>query len=111
MKKEPIAYGYMRVRQEASDQELKLIEDRMHAYADARGLRLTYTHYEWGPGLQPHYLIRRLIQDDVRHVIVPSLMQITEHPLMQAIVADWISLDAGALLYETSDIRGWAEAL
>ncbi|EKX60612.1 hypothetical protein [Streptomyces ipomoeae] len=108
MKEKPIAYGYMRVRKEASDQELKLIDDRMHACADAHGLWLTYTHYEWGSGIEPHRLIRRLIKDDVRHVIVPSLVQITEHPLMQFIVSESITLDAGALLYEASGLYGRA---
>ena len=98
----------MRVRREASDQELKLIDDRMHACAEAHGLRLTYTHYEWGPGIQPHLLVRRLIRDKVRHVIVPSLMQITEHPLMQFIVSESVTLDAGALLYEARALYGRA---
>lgn len=105
----PIAYGYVRVRKEASDQELKLIDDQLHAYARAHNLWLTYTHYEWGPGISPGRLVRRLIRDDVRHVIVPSLMQITEHPLMQLLVSEWITLDAGALLYETSEIHGRAD--
>lgn len=104
----PIAYGYMRVRQEASDQELKLIDDQLHAYAEAHNLWLTYTHYEWGLGISPERLVRRLIRDDVRHVIVPSLTQITEHPLMRLVVSEWITWDAGALLYETSEV--WADA-
>ncbi|WP_216587744.1 hypothetical protein [Streptomyces brasiliscabiei] len=105
----PIAYGYMRVRREATDQELKLIDDQLHAYAQAHNLWMTYTYYEWGPGISPHLLVRRLIRDDVRHVIVPSLVQITEHPLMQLLVSEAITLDGGALLYETSGIHGRAD--
>ncbi|MGJ5826014.1 hypothetical protein [Streptomyces ossamyceticus] len=108
MKEKPIAYGYMRVRKEASDQELKLIDDQLHAYAQAHNLWMTYTYYEWGPGISPHLLVRRLIRDDVRHVIVPSLVQITEHPLMQFIVSESVTLDAGALLYEASGLYGRA---
>lgn len=106
----PIAYGYMRVRREADDQELQLIEDEMRRFAVAQGLRLVYIHYESGPGISPGRLARRLIRDDVRHVIVPTLAQITEHPLLQTIVAEAITLDGGALLYKASDVRGWAEA-
>ncbi|MEU6757581.1 recombinase family protein [Streptomyces sp. NPDC046685] len=102
----PIAYGYMRVRQEADDQELQLIEDRLHACAASHGLRIIDTHYEWGPGIAPQRLVRRLIKDDIRHVIVPSLVQITEHPLMQLFVSEWITLDVGALLYEASSVYG-----
>jgi hypothetical protein len=106
VKELPTAYGYMRVRRDADDQELMLVEDRMRVCAASNGLRIVRTHYEWGPGLQPHQLVRRLIQNDVRHVIVPSLVQITEHPLMQLVVSEWITLDAGALLYEASSIYG-----
>jgi hypothetical protein len=96
----------MRVRPDADDEELLLIGDRLHACAALHGLRITDTHYEWGPGIAPQHLVRRLIKDDVRHVIVPSLMQITEHPLMQLLVSEWITLDAGALLYEACSVYG-----
>jgi len=109
MTKNLIAYGYMRVHNSASDQELMLIENQLHAYARAHDLWLTDIHYEWGPGISPQHLVRRLIRDEVRHVIVPSLVQITEHPLMQVVVLDGITLDAGALLYETSEIHGRAD--
>lgn len=101
----PIAYGYMRVDRNADDQELDLINDRMRKCAEAYGLRLVDTYYEWGPGIEPHLLVRRLIRDDVRHVIVPSLVQITNHRLMQLIVSELITLDGGALLYDASDVR------
>lgn len=109
MTEKPIAYGYMRVREDASDQELLLIEDRLHDYAETHGLRLVHTYYEDGPGISPNRLVRRLIRDDVRHVIVPSLVQISEHPLLRLLVSEAISLDAGALLYETSEIHGRAD--
>lgn len=100
----------MRLRADADEQELLLIEDRMHDCADAHGLRLVATHYEEGPGIAPGRLIRRLIAGDIRHVIVPSLMQITEHPLLRFMVAEAITLDAGALLYEASEVQGWCSS-
>jgi hypothetical protein len=105
MTSKPIAYGYVRVRTEASDQELKLIDDQLRVCADTHGLWLTYIHYEWGPGIDPQRLLRRLARDDIHHLIVPSLMQITEHPVLQRIVSEWITLNAGVLLYEASEVR------
>lgn len=107
MTSEPRAFGYMRLRADADEQELLIIEGRMYECAQAHGLRLIATHYEDGHGIAPSRLIRRLIAGDVRHVVVPSLMQITEHPLLRLMVAEAITLDAGALLYEASDVRGW----
>ncbi|MYU10655.1 hypothetical protein GTZ78_08095 [Streptomyces sp. SID8361] len=109
MTEKPIAWGYVRLRDDTDDQELILIEDGIFKFAEAHGLRLTHTYYEEGPGISPSRLVRRLIREDVRHVIVPSLVQITEHPLMQLLVSEAITLDAGALLYETSEVHGRAD--
>ncbi|MGW0864702.1 hypothetical protein [Streptomyces sp. NPDC002611] len=109
MAEKPIAWGYVRLRDDTDNQELLLIEDGIFQFAEAHGLRLTHTYYEEGPGISPTRLVRRLIRDDIRHVIVPSLVQITEHPLMQLFVSEAITEDAGALLYETSGIYGQAD--
>ncbi|MDN3263291.1 hypothetical protein QWJ26_26475 [Streptomyces sp. CSDS2] len=100
----------MRLREDATEQELLLIEGRMYECAQAHGLHLVATYYEEGPGVTPSRLIRKLIRDDVRHVVVPSLMQITEHPLLGLMVAEAITLDAGALLYEASEVQGWCSS-
>ena len=95
----------MRLRPDVDEEELVIIESQLHACAEKRGLRLTDTYYEEGPGIAPSRLVRRLIRDDVRHVIVASMEQITEHPLLQLLVSEAITLDAGALLYEASEFR------
>ncbi|MFI9175958.1 hypothetical protein [Streptomyces lincolnensis] len=100
----------MRLRKHDSEQELTIIEGQMRTYAEAHSLRLVDTFYEDEPGIAPYQLIRRLIRDDIHHVIVPSLVQITEHPLMALLIAEAITEDAGALLHEASDIYGWAHA-
>ncbi|MFF5004755.1 hypothetical protein ACFY3G_18225 [Streptomyces phaeochromogenes] len=105
-----IAYGYMRLRADVDEDELAVIEGQLYGCAEKHGLRLADMYYEDGPGIAPSRLIRRLIRDDVRHVIVPSLVQITEHPLLQLLVSETITLDAGALLYEASEFREQANA-
>ncbi|MFG2377626.1 hypothetical protein ACGFY9_39975 [Streptomyces sp. NPDC048504] len=93
----------MRLRKHDSEQDLTIIEGQMRTYAEAHGLRLVDTFYEDEPGITPYRLIRRLIRDDIHHVIVPSLVQITEHPLMALLIAEAISDDAGATVYEASE--------
>ena len=106
----PKAFGYIRLRNDTDDHELALIENGIIKFAEAHDLRLVHTHYEEGPGIAPSRLVRRLIRDNIRHVIVLSLEQITEHPLMQLLVLEAITEDAGALLHEASDIYGWVHA-
>jgi hypothetical protein len=85
MTDKPKAFGYMRLPPDADDRALIYIEDGILRFAEAHGLRLLHTYYEAGPGISPNRLIRRLIRDDIRHVIVPSLAQITELAL-----PDWV---------------------
>jgi hypothetical protein len=103
MADKPLAYGYMRLRPDVQEDELVVIDRQMYSCAERYGLRLVDVHYDEGPGIAPSRLVRRLVRDDVRHVVVPSLAQITEHPLMQLLVSESITLDAGALLYEASE--------
>lgn len=103
------AWGYVRLRDNLDDYALVVIESGISRFAETHALHLVHTYYEEGPGISPGRLVRRLIRDDVRHVIVPSLVQITEHPYLQLLVSEAITLDAGALLYETSEIHGRAD--
>lgn len=102
----PIAYGYVRVRPDVGDDDLRLIEKELHTYAEAHALRLAYIHYDGGPGLTPSDLVRRLLRNDVRHVIMSSLSQITEHRLLALRVEEAIEWDAGAELHEARGLCG-----
>jgi hypothetical protein len=103
------AYGYLRIRPETDDNFLVVVEERTRDCADALGLLIVSTHYEEGPGIAPSRLIRKLIREDIHHVVVPSLMQITEHPYLQLLVSESITEDADALLHEASEVHGWAD--
>ncbi|WP_411080862.1 hypothetical protein [Streptomyces sp. cmx-18-6] len=107
----PIAYGYVRVRPDVDEEELRLVENELGKYAEAHGLELDCIHYEDGPGIRPGRLVRRLLRNGVRHVIVPSLAQITEHRIVGESVEEAIEWDAGAVLHETREHAWRADGL
>ncbi|AEN12056.1 MULTISPECIES: recombinase family protein [unclassified Streptomyces] len=107
----PTAYGYIRVRAEVGDDELRLVESELGKYAEAHGLELVHILYEDGPGISPDRLVRRLLRDDVHHVIVPSLQQVTEHRLIGGLLEAAIEREAGAALHEASALSGPVSSL
>jgi hypothetical protein len=102
----PVAYGYMRVLDGMPDQEVRLIENRLRAYATAHGLELAAVHGEYDDGVTDlGSLLSVLVRHGAAHVIVPSLDQITDHVVIQAAVAAAITHDAGATLHIAADER------
>ncbi|QYA94400.1 hypothetical protein KZO11_12135 [Streptomyces anulatus] len=95
-----IAYGYVRIRPEVDEDELRLVEKELSTYADAHGLDLARIYYEEGAGIEPKRMVRRLTRDDVHHLVVSSLEQITEHRLVAEMVEAVIEGEAGAVLHE-----------
>ncbi|MYT96790.1 MULTISPECIES: recombinase family protein [unclassified Streptomyces] len=98
----PIAYGYVRIRPEADEDELRLVEKELSIYADAHGLDLARIYYDDGPGISPDRMVRRLTRDDVHHLVVSSLEQITEHLLVGELMEAAVEWEAGATLHEAS---------
>lgn len=96
----PIAYGYVRIRPEANEDELRLVEKELNNYADAHGLALARVYYEEGVGIEPNRMVRRLARDNVHHLVVSSLEQITDHRLIGEMVEAVIEGEAGAVLHE-----------
>ncbi|MFJ8400171.1 hypothetical protein ACIQ9K_06785 [Streptomyces microflavus] len=102
----PIAYGYVRIRCDVAEDELRLVEKELSSYADAHGLDLARIYYDDGPGITPDRMVQRLVRDAVRHVIVPSLAQITEHRLVGELMEAAVEREAGATLHEASVLVG-----
>ncbi|MFE1887217.1 hypothetical protein [Streptomyces microflavus] len=96
----PIAYGYVRIHPEVDEDELRLVEKELSTYAAAHGLDLARIYYEEGTGIEPNRMVRRLTRDDVHHLVVSSLEQITEHRLVAEMVEAVIEGEAGAVLHE-----------
>ncbi|MFF2534498.1 recombinase family protein [Streptomyces cyaneofuscatus] len=95
-----IAYGYVRIRPEVDEDELRFMEKELSTYADAHGLNLARIYYDDGPGIAPDRMVRRLARDDVHHLVVSSLEQITDHRLIGEMMEEAIEDEAGAVLHE-----------
>jgi hypothetical protein len=77
-------YGYIRVRDSESDDELRYKETALRVCADIEGYRLALIFHEYGAQQAFCELGEACQRKDVHHAIVPSIRDLSEHPLIQA---------------------------
>lgn len=97
----PIAYGYMRVLKEASDDEVRALEEQIERYAARCGLDLRGIHYERDGVLMLDLMAETVSECDAKHVIVPSLENLSTHLAVQVVMVQMIHA-AGAALHIVS---------
>ncbi|MDN3263290.1 hypothetical protein QWJ26_26470 [Streptomyces sp. CSDS2] len=106
MTDKPTAYGYMRVPKNASDDEVRALEEQIMIYAERCGLDLRGIHEEHDNGvilLEP--MAKILEEDGVGHVIVPSLENLSTHMAVQIAMIQVIHA-AGAALHNVAAATG-----
>lgn len=102
MTDKPTAYGYMRVPKNASDDEVRVLEEQIMSYAVRCGFDLRGIHLEHDDGvimLEP--MAKILDEDGVGHVIVPSLENLSTHMAVQIMMIQVIHA-AGAALHNVA---------
>src|SRR6266542_5310565 len=92
----PLMYGYMRVRGDESDDELRRKEMALRACADIEGYWLVLIFHEYGQQQAFAELIECCKRQDVRHVIVPSLRDLSAHPLVRTSMLSQLERQANA---------------
>lgn len=83
----PLAFGYMRVPDDMTDEEAKQKQDGMTAYAEASGYQLAMVFHEYVLGGQTAFtdLVETVRRTEARHVIVPSYRELAlTRPLQDA---------------------------
>ncbi|MDQ0776324.1 hypothetical protein QF026_004790 [Streptomyces aurantiacus] len=98
----PLAYGYMRAPDDADDKEIERIEQQLYDYAALADLEMVGVYCEQSDVLAPHRFVEVLERESIRHVIVPSLPQISDHPAIQVVIVQLIQFSAGARLHDAS---------
>ncbi|WP_314410106.1 hypothetical protein [Streptomyces sp. DSM 40484] len=101
----PLAYGYMRTPDDADDKEIDRIEQQLYDYAVFAGLEMVGVHCEQSDVLAPDRLVEILERKNIRHVIVASLEQISDHPAMKIVIVQLIQFSAGARLHEADRFK------
>lgn len=98
----PLMYGYLRVEDEAEDEEIARIERELSSFADTEGCCYATTFYEYEPGSHRAFdeLAEELKRAAARHVVVPSMNHISAHPILQRHMVMRLELDADVQVFE-----------
>jgi DNA invertase Pin-like site-specific DNA recombinase len=91
----PLMNGYIRVRDSESDDELRYKELALRACAQLEGYRLALIFHEYGAQQAFGELVEACQRQDVHHVIVPSIRDLSEHPLIAANMLARLDWQAG----------------
>ncbi len=98
----PVIYGYMRVQQSQTDEELLALEHDLQLFAASEGYRYAMTFHEFIPGCTRAFgaLVAELTRVGGHHVVVPTMDHLALHPLLQIHLLMKLELDAGAEVFE-----------
>jgi DNA invertase Pin-like site-specific DNA recombinase len=91
----PMMFGYIRVRDSESDDELRYRELALRACAELEGYRLALIFHEYGAQQAFSELVEACQRQDVHHVIVQSIRDLSEHPLIRAYMLARLDQQAG----------------
>ncbi|MEV6986987.1 hypothetical protein AB0M95_37805 [Sphaerisporangium sp. NPDC051017] len=97
----PLIYGYMRVRDDAGDEEIRRTELELTGFAEVEGFHLAAIFYEFVPGYHGafHKLIKELKRADAHHVVVPSLRHFSGHSILRDVMVTQLELEADAEIW------------
>lgn len=105
---QPLIYGYMRVSQDANDQQIMRMERDLRASAQDRGYDFGRIFYEHVPGSHAAFdtLTAELRRADAHYVIVPSFHHLAMSLILQNSMLARLEQDANAEVLELSDLSG-----
>ncbi|MEX3101453.1 hypothetical protein DF268_30300 [Streptomyces sp. V2] len=70
----PLIFGYMRVPDDMSDEEVKRKQDGMTVYAEANGFALATVYFEFADGRVDAFAetVEAILRAESHHLLVPS---------------------------------------
>ncbi|MBX7268809.1 recombinase family protein [Micromonospora sp. Llam7] len=97
----PLIYGYMRVGDDASDDQIDQAERTLREYADVEGFCYATTFYDDDSGSRSAFyeLTAELQRAEARHVIVPSLDHLSRHPILLNHMIERLEHEASARIW------------
>ncbi|MER6284440.1 hypothetical protein [Streptomyces sviceus] len=98
----PIAVGYLRVDPTAPDGEVEEQEAQLHDYAKQRDFDLRHIEWERTGVIALGRLVGLVEKYRAEHVLVLSMENITNHPIVELVIREAVCLDAGAELHEVA---------
>lgn len=105
----PLAYGYMRVFCDVTEEDVRSVERRIQECAQELGFQLATTFQETVSGSHDalQELIEELQRSEAEHVIVPSFNHFSKHSILQRLLLEQLEEDTGA---EVHTLREWARS-
>jgi DNA invertase Pin-like site-specific DNA recombinase len=99
-------YGYLRVSEEASDEEIDHQVELLESYAKMRGYEFRTVYYEYEPNRKTALveLTAELLRADAYHVVVPSRAHIARNRRLREIILERLMDDTGALVLEAGEM-------
>ncbi|MBI3685819.1 MAG: recombinase family protein [Actinobacteria bacterium] len=96
----PLMYGYVRVADEAQDDEINQTEGALRSFADTEGYCYATTFYEHQSGSHAAFeeLTEELQRADAHYVVVLSLDHVSRHPLLRSHMLRRLEAHANALV-------------
>ncbi|MFK0250869.1 recombinase family protein [Amycolatopsis azurea] len=94
----PLAYGYMRVPREVSDDKVRRLEQAVIRFAEGRGLYFVSFFFEFHCGSREAFdeLVTELVRAQSHHVMVPTMRHLARNGLLQDVMRDRLFDEAGA---------------
>jgi hypothetical protein len=82
------------------DDEVDALEKQLYEYAHAHNLRLVDIRTDRHRLLRLGELAGWLIEEQIQHLIVPSMEHVSSHPIARMMFCEAVCLDARAELHE-----------
>ncbi|WP_239396682.1 recombinase family protein [Frankia sp. CiP3] len=103
----PLAYGFMRVPCNVTDEKLTHMEQRVQAYAEELGFEYATIFQEWQSGSLAAWdeLIHELQRADAHHVIVPSFNHVARNGILRTNLMIRLEDDAKAIVHSLKEVE------
>lgn len=101
----PLAYGYMRIFCDVTEEQVCVMEQRIVRLAEKLGYQFGTTFQEFQSGSQEAFyeLNDELRRSDAHHVIVPSLRHFSRNSILQDLMVDRLENDSKAEVHTLKD--------
>lgn len=104
----PLIYGYLRIGDDETGEQIRRTEHRMKEFAKVEGYSFARFYFEPDDGSRCAFsaLLEELRRGEAHHVIVPSFEHFSRVPILQNFMLGYLEHEAQACVFELGD-RSW----
>ncbi|MFJ8252973.1 hypothetical protein [Streptomyces sp. NPDC094466] len=98
----PVALGYVHAKPPVTAATLAADERQIHDYANKRGYNLCHIEWEFEGNIALGRLIGLLEHHEAEHLLVLSMENVTNHPVIELVIREAVTLDYKVELHEVA---------